>query len=142
MAEAQRRNRYIVETGFQLRFVTQILLFMFLAAFISAATIYYSIWMELGDKLAKVYPQGRLMTIFYATNVKLIFYLGGVSVLVFIVGMLLSHRIAGPVYRIKKNLEEMIAGNYSLRFNFRKNDELHDVAEVLNRLLDSLTKKK
>ncbi|MFC1668029.1 hypothetical protein ACFL1T_01435 [Chlamydiota bacterium] len=51
-----------------------------------------------------------------------------------------SHRIAGPVFRIKRCLEEFISGNNSVRVYLRKNDFLHDLAEKFNQLMDRFEK--
>jgi methyl-accepting chemotaxis protein len=50
----------------------------------------------------------------------------------------LSHRIAGPMYRIKRTLEAVQNGNLAIRANLRRGDELQDLATDLNEFLDWL----
>ncbi|GAI19633.1 unnamed protein product, partial [marine sediment metagenome] len=67
----RRRRRYLIRKGFQLKYVGLILGVMFLGAAISGYTIYHNAWLLLGEKLANVYPQGRLMHIFHSVNIRL-----------------------------------------------------------------------
>jgi len=50
----------------------------------------------------------------------------------------LTHRLAGPLFRIEQTARELIRGNLALRIQFRKGDELHELAGLLNEVLDSL----
>jgi hypothetical protein len=49
-----------------------------------------------------------------------------------------SHRIAGPMYRIRKTLEAVEAGDLGVRAKLRDGDFLVEVAEQLNGFLDWL----
>ena len=137
-----RRRRYLVEKKFQLKFAGMILLFMFAVALFCSLTIYYNTWMLLGDKLANVYPQGRLAGILKQANFVLFIRLLLITPLVGVLAIVLSHRIAGPIYRIKKTLDEVTKGDYSKRLYLRNTDELKDVAESINKVMELLEKKK
>ncbi len=137
-----KRRRYLVEGKFQLKFAGMILLFMFAVALFSSLTIYYNTWMLLGEKLANVYPQGRLAGILKQANFVLFMRLLLIAPLVCVLAIVLSHRIAGPIFRIKKTLDEAVKGDYSKRLYLRKTDELKDVAESINNLMELLEKKK
>lgn len=141
MARTYKRSRYLIATGFQLRFVGLILLFMVGTAIVSAFTIYYYIWMLLGDKLANVYPQGRLVQILNSANIALAIRMFIIMPFVAVLAVFLSHRIAGPLYRIKKTIQEVAAGDYSMRLRLRKTDELQDLADEINKLLEVLDQK-
>lgn len=55
--------------------------------------------------------------------------------------LVLSHRLAGPMYRLEKDLEDIAKGNFSIRIKFRKKDELKSIADGINRILDEMEKK-
>ncbi len=141
MRRPLRRRSYLVEKKFQLRFAGMIILFMFAVALFSSLTMYYYIWTLLGEKLANVYPQGRLVGILKSANLILFTRLGLITPLVFVIAIVLSHRIAGPIYRIKKTLDEISKGDYAKRLHLRKTDELKDVADSINRAIDKLEEK-
>jgi methyl-accepting chemotaxis protein len=44
----------------------------------------------------------------------------------------LSHRIVGPLYRIKKCISELADGNLNIVVTLRKHDELQDLADLVN----------
>lgn len=49
-------------------------------------------------------------------------------------GVLLSHRLGGPVFHLKKYMQETIAGGTQPRaVTFRKKDFFHDLADQFNR---------
>lgn len=57
-----------------------------------------------------------------------------------IVGVVLSHRTAGPLYKFKKVFGEIRDGRRNLRLHLRPNDDFKDVAQVFNEMMDSLEK--
>ena len=83
-----KRTRYIVKVRFQMKYVGLLLLVAFASAAISGYTIYYNSWVLLGEKLANVYPQGRLIEIFKSVNVKLAVSMFFVSMLCIGIGIL------------------------------------------------------
>src|SRR5207245_2236976 len=50
----------------------------------------------------------------------------------------LTHRLAGPLFRFEQTARELIRGNLALRIRLRKRDELHELAGLLNQVLDKL----
>ena len=49
--------------------------------------------------------------------------------------IVLSHKIAGPIYRFERTLQEVGQGNLSLRIHLRKHDELQELGAEFNRAL-------
>ncbi len=54
------------------------------------------------------------------------------GVLVVIVTLFLTHRIAGPFFRFEKSLDEMIDGDVSQKINLREKDEGKALAQKIN----------
>src|SRR5208337_2108332 len=64
-----------------------------------------------------------------------------VIVLLFIVlGILATHRIAGPVYRIEVDIERVLAGEKGVHVHTRKRDAFPDLAERVNELIERIDK--
>jgi len=57
------------------------------------------------------------------------------SCLVLLVGAFFFHRVAGPIYRIKRHMLDILEGKPVGSLSLRKTDQLHDVAAVYNELL-------
>jgi methyl-accepting chemotaxis protein len=53
-------------------------------------------------------------------------------------GFLFTHRIAGPVYRIKEMLKRVQGGDLATDVKLRKNDYFQDLCEDLNGMIDQL----
>ena len=97
----------------------------------------------LGEKLANVYPQGRLMAIFKTVNIRVAINLIFIAMLCVGVGILASHKIARPVYRMIKFFDSLAAtGDYTQRIRLRKGDELQDLAQAINRFLEKTQQEK
>ena len=52
-----------------------------------------------------------------------------------------THRLVGPLVRVKYAFDAIRKGDYSVRINLRKHDYLKDVADSFNQMADSLEKK-
>lgn len=63
----------------------------------------------------------------------------GAVILVFgILSIFLTHKIAGPAYRLKHALAELIGGNLDTKIHLRKFDDLQELAAQINLLSDDL----
>ncbi|NQU74291.1 MAG: methyl-accepting chemotaxis protein [Candidatus Omnitrophica bacterium] len=132
------RKKYLINTKFQLKYTGLILLFMFVVAWLTGYTVYYTGWLLMGEKLSAVYPQGRLVAIMRTVNFTLLLRLALITPLVVVISIILSHRIAGPVFRIGKYLKSIASGDLSAKLHLRKNDELQDLAEAINEMTGEL----
>ncbi len=133
-----RRTQYLVAKKFQLKYTGLILLLAFLAAVMCSYVIYYTMMVTMGEKMANVYPQGRLMSIVNMVNLRILFSMLLVAPLIVIIGIFASHKIAGPIFRIEKFLGSMADGDYSSPIILRKNDELIPLANGINKVVDSV----
>ncbi|NPV01568.1 MAG: hypothetical protein HPY53_09335 [Brevinematales bacterium] len=77
-----------------------------------------------------------------------LFPIVGVSILylalIIVFGLFISHKMAGPVYRIKKTLLEAVDGNVDvtkIHFRLRKGDELKELVDALNGFIAKINKK-
>jgi len=57
-----------------------------------------------------------------------------------LMGVFYSHRLAGPIYKLQDTMEKALRGEAVLPVHLRKNDELHELADLINRLLDRIPK--
>jgi signal transduction histidine kinase len=138
MAGLRKRRKLFIARRFQIRFILIILLFMFAISILTGYTVYYTTWVLFGEKLAAVYPQGFLLDIVNRVNMILLLRLLMISPLVIFIGLVLSHRIAGPIYQIKKYIWGIVDGKYEDELKLRRKDELWDLADSLNCLVTGL----
>ena len=134
----KRRKKYFINVGFQLRFARFVILFAFASSVVTGLTIFYTSFLLLGEKLVQVYPQTRVVEIFRSVHIALLLDLLIVLPFLFIGSIIFSHRIAGPLPKIYQGLREIGQGNFDVRLVLRKNDELKDLATVINEMAENL----
>ena len=59
-------------------------------------------------------------------------------VLIFFFGIFLSHRVAGPICKMKKVMEQVRKGDREARLLFNKDEEFSEMATSFNNMMDSL----
>jgi sensor histidine kinase YesM len=60
----------------------------------------------------------------------------------FLLSLFLSHRIAGPLYKLKKSMEEFAKGNLDQKITFRKNDHFVELQDTFNDMVNSVNARK
>jgi hypothetical protein len=61
-----------------------------------------------------------------------------IMVLVIVVGIPTTHRIAGPIYRMEADIERALAGERDVRVRLRSGDAFPDLAGKVNELLERI----
>ena len=59
-----------------------------------------------------------------------------VLIVIWFVALELSHRIAGPLFRLEKELDTRLRGDRKGPIKLREHDELKNLAEKINRLIE------
>ena len=59
-----------------------------------------------------------------------------IMILVIVIGVYTSHRIAGPVYRIASDIDRALSGERGVHVSLRRRDSLAEFAEKVNQLLE------
>jgi len=133
----QRRRVRIVKMKFQRDFILKFCAIIIISALIIAGIVYA---LSLSSTTA-VFENSRLIL---KTTADFMVPLLILSCLVAIIAMgtltiiftlVISHRIAGPLYRLEKDIAEVNNGNLNMEIRVRKDDELQDLAKSLNQML-------
>jgi len=134
-----RRTNYFIKKGFQFNFAFKFALLILLeAALIAGLFAQIS-----GNTLTTGYSDS-ILTIertpnFFLWPMLLVILITavGISLAGMAVFIILSHRIAGPLYRFEKDLGDIGYGDLTKRISLRKTDQLTDIKEALNTLVDT-----
>ena len=138
MPESYKRTKVFVERGLQLRFARFVIAYVFASSILTAVVIFFTTFMLMGERLASVYPQGRLVPIFQSVYVWAIVSLLAVMPFIFWGSIIFSHRIAGPLPKIYQTLRQIGRGDFNVRLSLRKGDELVDLATEINDMAGQL----
>ena len=89
-------------------------------------------------ELLGIREQELIREIMNETNKRMV-HLG--FVLIILIGwssIYLTHKVAGPIFKIKQYFDSLRAGDLTLRIQFRKSDEVGDLAPPFNEMVSSL----
>lgn len=139
---AIKRKTYLVNRQLQFRYAGFVLLLVMGVSIVSGYTIFYTLWSMLGEKLARVYPQGMLQEILRRTTLVLTLNLLIIAPFIVWISILYSHRVAGPLVRITRSLKEIGDGNFDVNVKLRRADELKELAASINGMAASLKRLK
>ncbi|MFH1407109.1 MAG: HAMP domain-containing protein [Candidatus Omnitrophota bacterium] len=132
------RRHYLVKKRLQFRIALIVLGAAVISSVVAGIAVYFAASITFGSKLALVYPAGRLVEAMRQIYAVLFVCIILISPIIFIVAILFSHKIAGPLIRIERTLDEIGSGNFDVQIKLRKHDELKDLAETINNMASSL----
>ncbi|PLX15305.1 MAG: hypothetical protein C0601_13390 [Candidatus Muiribacterium halophilum] len=137
MAEKNfRRKIFLIKRGLQFRYMFSVVMIMLISALIVGWSIYYSIWSKIADPASFQYAE--LDTIWTNVNMLLFIRVPILVVFVSLFSLILSHKIAGPVYRFEQSSKKIANGDLSLRIKLRQGDELTELADIFNKMTENL----
>ena len=141
MPAKYQRKQYFIVPGLQLRFARFVIVFVFVSSILTAITVFYTTFLMLGDKLADVYPQGRLTPIFKSVHVAFLLNVLILLPVIFCFSIVFSHRIAGPLPKIYEALRQIGRGDFRVNLVLRERDELKDLTQEINQMAKNLDDK-
>lgn len=137
-----RRKNYFIKKKFQVNFFYKFLIALLLESLLIAGLFMYvsnnTITTGYLDSILKIERTPNFFSVsFLLITLIVVVGVGVVGLAVFI---LLSHRIAGPLYRFEKTLKDIESGDLTTRIDLRRTDQLTELKEALNILVNSLDK--
>ena len=135
-----RRRNYLIDKKFQSNFIVKFCLLVSAAGILIMGIIYLLaknattvsfvnsrvVVQSTADFLFPVLGQTFIVAIVLISSATIIFTL------------FVSHRIAGPAFRFKKVLKDLMDGNFRGECNIRKGDSLRDVAAAINNVMENM----
>ena len=131
-APPYKRRQYLVDRPYQLRFVTRV--FLIVMAVAVAASLISSVLLCKGLYATETGSQTLLVSTLLAVAVTLLIELLLAVPLVFILGIRQSHRVVGPMNRLKQTLKAISEGDFTRRITLREGDALEDLAKAINEM--------
>ena len=131
--EKHKRRNYLINKSLQLRYVGMIVILMVAVSVGTGWVMYSTTWTMLLDRLKGVTELDKLIielnkAVLIRTSLLVLASVCLAAVLtVFIV-----HRVAGPLFRIKRVMHQIARGVVPRRVSFREGDELQDVAMAID----------
>jgi len=133
-----RRRTYLIKTGLQLRYMGIIISTMLLVAFGVGWIIYHTSWSRIAN--TPDLTLDKLSDIFDSVNTILMRWIIVFILAIAILSIFVSHKIAGPVYRLEETAKFIASGDLTQQIQLRHGDELQDLQEAFNLMSESLRK--
>lgn len=146
MSKSNRRKKLLINPDFQIKFMTNLMALNLVVCTVFYMAHTYFFWH--GREMGRAIPlppqhvyflfineQQRIMNIISLVT------MGVISALILSFGLLFSHRIAGPIYRLKKYLKEKASGKEKGELFFREHDYFPEVADAVNDYIKHSSKK-
>ncbi len=134
-----RRRILLINKGFQLRFSFYVISWISALSFIYP-TLIYELYNSFYRYMSKD-PNGPLLSVLKENRQEMMFWLVVMQVfflmMTFFITIFMSHRIAGPLYKLGKALNELRNGNLS-KIYFRKFDHFKELADEYNHAVESV----
>ena len=128
-----KRRSYLIDKSLQLRYVGMIVILMVAVSVGTGWVMYSTTWTMLLDRLKGVTELDKLIielnrAVLIRTSLLVLASICFAAVVtVFIV-----HRVAGPLFRVKRVMHQIAKGVVPQRVKFREGDELQDVAVAID----------
>ena len=138
------RNIFRIESKLQHRYLRLIEASLLLPTIIVAGCLYYLVFFLVADEIAIpefvaviLYPALERINIILVVALPLLFaFFWGL-------GIVMSHRMAGPIDRLTNELDDIVkTGNFKKRIVVRKEDELKSFVENIDKLLAKVSEGK
>jgi len=135
-----RRRNYFIEKSFQAKFILKFCMLVAAGGLLTIGTLYFlslrSTTVVIVNSEVVVKKTSDFLLPILIQTVAVVMLL--VSFATIIMTLFISHRIAGPLYRLKKAMQDLGEGNFSTEIKLRRFDQLKDIAEAFNNLARKL----
>ena len=134
------RRTVFIKRGFQMRFITWVIVLLILCGICSAAVLYPFLSSEISSELSTGHRDiGDIKK-----HLALAIIIGNVLAVIVaalattVVILYISHKIAGPLYRFEMICKEIGRGNLNAYTKLREHDQLEGLSEAFSNMLTQL----
>lgn len=134
------RTKYLTGSHIQIRYLTLLLISMSVPLVLVGCCLYYLTFTLMAEQIGiPEYIAYNVFPVINKINMMLLVGAPPLFLLLILWGVVLSHRFAGPLERLEKELKEISKDEkYKHRIGLRKHDDIKPVADAINKLLDKL----
>jgi signal transduction histidine kinase len=130
MGKRKLRN-YLIDPPLQVRIAIECAVAAIVIALLSGGVAFAIVWtvlMEFTSEELIAYHRELIVIGF-------IFGILGMACVVAALSIVVTHRIAGPIYRIQQDLTGILQGKPVTPIHLRCGDEFHELADLLNQVI-------
>ncbi len=131
-----KRSVFLINPSFQLKFRLLVCSVILISTLVYPVIIYdfFKLVSENVPNVSKNILAAQNDLVLYLVMIQAV-----ITLLVFIVFIFFTHKIAGPLYKLKNHLAGIREGNAITPLTFRNGDYFHDVAEEVSLFLETVS---
>lgn len=132
-----KRRNYFIDREFQAKFILKFCALVALGGLLTIAILYFlamkstTVSIVNSRVVARTTADFILPILIQTVFIVMII----VSMATVIVTLFVSHKIAGPLFRLKKTMQALGKGDFSSDFHIRNLDQLQELADVVNGMI-------
>lgn len=134
------RTKYFTGSHIQVKYLMLLFVSMAIPLILVGACMYYLIFSLMAEQVGiPEYIARNIFPVVNKINMMLLIGVPPLFLLLILWGVILSHRFAGPLERLEKELGEIYDDKrHKHRITLRKHDDIKPVADSINKLLDKI----
>lgn len=136
----ENRSNLLINKKFQVRFAFFVCSWLLPLSLIYPFIIYK--FFDLFIHYIAVDLSGPALATIEATRQQMFWFLVFIEVvfllITFLISIFMSHRIAGPLYKLTQHMDSVRRGNFGKELAFRKNDHFSELAEDFNLMMTGI----
>ncbi len=133
-----KRHIYLIKTGLQLRYMAILVVCMLTVSMTVGWIVYRTSWGQIVN--TEDLTIDKLSNIFEQVNSQLFWWVIAFTGIIAFISLFVSHKIAGPVYRLEESMKLLASGDLTHKVHLRQGDELGDLKDAFNKMSESLNK--
>lgn len=139
----KHRKQYLIEPSFQIKFIMKFCVVVIIGSLLTGGSVFFltrnstTVAIENTKVLAKPTSDFILPSLLITILIVSVFTAFGVLVLT----LLASHKIAGPIFRLRREIDLMQKGDIVQNFNIRNKDQLQILAKSLSSMANTFCAK-
>jgi len=137
---ANRRRNYFIKKSFQAKFILKFCLLLIFACVLMGVLMYVSSTRTVTTSFEDLRFVAKSTADFILPSLILCSIVAIILISIACIGVVLflSHRLAGPLYRLEQSMHRIAAGDLTIETNLRTDDEIKALADSLNEMVKKM----
>ena len=138
------RTKYLTGSHIQMKYLGLLMLSMIVPLVFVGGCLYYIIFSIMAEQIGiPEYVAQHMLPVISKVNMILLVGIPPLFALLMLWGIVLSHRFAGPIERLEKEMKKVTEEeNYSHRIRVRRHDDMKPIVDTINGLFGKLEGRK
>ena len=127
-----KKKIYLVNRDFQFRYTRAAIIVAIISTFLTAVVILYPLYVFEILRIPKFLPLPILAAMFLAVGLN--------AALIGMLGLLITHRLAGPIYALTREFRRISEGLWGNTLKIRNDDDMKYLVRCFNEMSESIAK--